>query len=277
MASERHFAYDEADRAADAIKRRARQQPLVGLILGSGLGPLTEEIAEPVVIPYSDIPYFPVSTAPGHAGRLVLGRLQGLPVLAMSGRTHLYEGYRPEQVVLPVRAMHQLGIETILITNAAGGVNEAFHAGTLMVIIDHINLTGENPLEGPNDDRLGVRFPDMTDAYSPRLLTLAQQAASGIGLALSEGIYLGLRGPTYETPAEVRMARILGADAVGMSTVLEVIAASHLGMEVLGISCITNMAAGILPRKLYHAEVVDTAHRVYEEFSALIRGVLAVF
>ena len=275
MATESHFAFDEAERAADAIERRAGQQPRIGLILGSGLGPLTEEIAGPVVIPYSEIPYFPVSTAPSHQGTLVLGRLHGLAVLTMSGRAHLYEGYRPDQVVLPVRAMHQLGIETMIITNAAGGVNPAYHAGTLMAISDHINLTGENPLVGPNDDRLGVRFPDMTEAYSPHLRALAQQAASDNGLALAEGIYLGLRGPTYETPAEVRMARILGADAVGMSTVLEVIAANHMGMEVLGISCITNMAAGILPRKLYHAEVVETAYRVYDEFSALIRGVLA--
>lgn len=275
MAMDSHFAYDEAERAADAINRRMRHQPRVGVILGSGLGPLTAEIADQVVIPYSEIPYFPVSTAPSHESTLVLGRLQGLPVLTMSGRAHLYEGYRPDQVVLPVRAMHRLGIETILITNAAGGVNSEYQAGTLMAITDHINLTGENPLVGPNDDRLGVRFPDMTEAYSPQLRALAQQAASDGGLQLAEGIYLGLRGPTYETPAEVRMARILGADAVGMSTVLEVIAARHMGMHVLGISCITNMAAGILPQKLYHLEVVETARRVYDEFSALIRGVLA--
>lgn len=261
--------------AAESVVTRLKIVPRIAIVLGSGLGGLADALTDTSEIPYEEIPHFPRSTAPGHAGRLLLGHLEGVPVAMLSGRAHLYEGCSPEESVFGVRLMRQLGTETLIITNAAGGVNEGFQSGTLMLISDHINGTGRNPLVGPNDPRLGTRFPDMTEAYSLRLRETAHDAATEMGLSLQEGIYLGLLGPNYETPAEVRMCRGLGADAVGMSTVLEVIAAVHMGMEVLGISCITNMAAGILPQKLTEEEVIETANRVRGEFSELIRRVVA--
>lgn len=266
--------YEAVREAAAAVRIRAGTVPELALILGSGLGALAARVEDAVVVPYADIPHFPLSTAPGHAGRLLLGSLGGRPVAVMSGRVHLYEGYTPQEVVFPIRLLHTLGARALLVTNAAGGVNLSFHPGTLMLITDHINLTGQNPLTGPNDPRFGVRFPDMTQAYSTRLQDLVRLAALDQRVDLAEGVYLGLRGPSYETPAEIRMARALGADAVGMSTVLETIAARHLDMEVAGISCITNMAAGILPRKLTEEEVIETANRVGDEFSALVSNVV---
>jgi purine-nucleoside phosphorylase len=235
---------------------------------------MAQEIENATVIPYAEVPHFPLSTAPGHAGELVLGTLEGQPVAALSGRAHLYEGYTPEQVVLPVRAMRLLGAEILLITNAAGGLDPTWDPGTLMLIADHLNLTGRNPLVGPNDARLGVRFPDLSAAYHPGLRAQAREAAAEAGVSVEEGVYAGLLGPSYETPAEIRMLRTLGADAVGMSTVMEVIAANHAGLAVLAISCITNLAAGLLPRELTEQEVIDTAARVRDTFAALVRTVI---
>ena len=268
------MAHSSLQETVHAIRDHTALTPRVGLILGSGLGSLADEVTDVVALPYGDILHFPVSTAPGHAGKLILGWLEGKPVAVMAGRAHLYEGYSAQQVAYPVRVMRELGAETLVVTNAAGGVNLEFHAGALMLIADHINLTGQNPLVGPNDPRLGGRFPDMTEAYSSQLRALAREVAGEMGLPLAEGIYLGLLGPSYETPAEIRMARALGADAVGMSTVMEVIAANHSGMKVLGISCITNMAAGILPRKLSEEEVIETAYQVRPQFAGLVKGIL---
>lgn len=264
--------YQHLEEAAATVLYRIQQRPRLAVVLGSGLGMLADEVMDAVSIPYSEIPHFPVSTAPGHAGRLIAGTFHGVPVVMMSGRVHLYEGYSAGQVVFPIRLLRMVGVDSLIITNAAGGVNPRFATGALMIITDHINLTGHNPLVGPNDDRFGVRFPDVTEAYSLRLRELARRAADEIGVSLEEGVYLGLLGPTYETPAEVRMVRLLGGDAVGMSTVLEVIAANHMGMQVLGISCITNMAAGMLPQKLNHEEVMETALRVSGQFAALLRA-----
>jgi purine-nucleoside phosphorylase len=250
VTSDVELGYPEIEDAAAAVRARIDLRPRLGIVLGSGLGALTSEIAEAVEMPYPEIPHFPLSTAPGHAGFLAAGLLEGQPVVALSGRVHLYEGYSAQQVAFPVRVLRALGVETLSVTNAAGGVNERFQPGTLMLITDQINLTGHNPLIGPNDARLGVRFPDMSEAYSPRLRRLVQRAATDAGVPLAEGVYMGCLGPSYETPAEVRMARSLGADAVGMSTVIEVIAARHGGMQVLGISCITNLAAGLSPQPL---------------------------
>ena len=263
--------------AVAAVRGRTDLQPRLGIVLGSGLGPLADEVEAATAVPYAEIPHFARSTAPGHAGKLVLGQLEGQPVAVMAGRLHMYEGYTPAQVVFPIRLMRRLGAETLIITNAAGGINTSFAEGTLMLIADHINLTGRSALAGPNDRELGPRFPDMSEAYSQELRSLARRVADDVGVEVAEGIYIGLLGPSYETPAEIRMARILGADAVGMSTVMEVIAANHMGMRVLGISCITNMAAGILPQKLSEQEVLDTAHRVRAEFTRLVRGVVAAY
>jgi purine-nucleoside phosphorylase len=273
--SEARTLIGRLDEAVAAIRDRSALSPLVALVLGSGLGRLAHEVENPHVIPYREIPHFPLSTAPSHAGRLVLGTLEGKPVAVMAGRVHMYEGYSAPEVVFPVQTLRRLGAETLIVTNAAGGVNLEYEAGTLMVISDHINLTGRNPLVGVSEPALGTRFPDMTDAYSPALRSLASRVAAEMEEPLPEGVYLGLLGPSYETPAEIRMARSLGADAVGMSTVVEVIAARHAGMEVLGISCITNMAAGILPTPLSEEEVIETAERVSSRFATLLRGIVA--
>lgn len=264
------------EEAARALKEKLPFVPEVGLILGSGLGVMADTLDNPVVIKYEDIPHFPVSTVAGHAGELVAGEIEGKKAVVMKGRFHLYEGYDVQQVTLPIRVMKALGVGTMVITNAAGGINESFEPGDLMLIRDHINFMFKNPLIGPNDDSLGVRFPDMSEPYSGRLGELARKVAESQGLSLREGVYLGLLGPSYETPAEIRMMRTLGADAVGMSTVPEVIAARHAGLEVLGISCISNMAAGILDQPLSHKEVMETAERVREQFVQLVRGVLAL-
>lgn len=260
--------------SAEFIQSKLKTTPKIGLILGSGLGILAEEIENPVVIPYSDIPEFPVSTVEGHAGQLVIGELAGKQVVAMQGRFHYYEGYSMEKVTFPVRVMKLIGVETILVTNAAGGVNKEFEAGDLMLITDHINNMGDNPLMGANDNSFGVRFPDMSEAYTSSLQEIARNVSKEFGISLREGVYAGNTGPSYETPAEVRMLRILGADAVGMSTVPEVIIARHAGMNVLGISCISNMAAGILDQPLTHDEVMETTEKVKSNFLSLVKGIV---
>lgn len=262
------------DEAAAFIKSKTSVAPDIGLILGSGLGVLGEQLEDAVTIHYKDIPHFPVSTVEGHAGELVIGRLQGRNVVLMRGRFHMYEGYEPERTAFPVRVMKALGVRTLLVTNAAGGVNMTYKPGNLMLISDHLNLTGRNPLVGPNDNALGVRFPDMSEAYSRRLRAIAKETAAELGFSVQEGVYVGLLGPNYETPAEIRMLRTLGADAVGMSTVSEVIVARHSGIEVLGISCISNMAAGILDQPLSHEEVMETTELVKEQFLSLVLNVL---
>ncbi len=262
------------DEAAAYIRSTTSVTPEIGLILGSGLGVLGEQLEDAVTIHYADIPHFPVSTVEGHAGELVIGRLQGRNVVLMRGRFHMYEGYEPERTAFPVRVMKALGVKTLLVTNAAGGVNLSYKPGNLMLISDHFNMTGRNPLIGPNDNALGARFPDMSEAYSRRLRAIAKDTAAELGFSVQEGVYVGLLGPNYETPAEIRMFRTLGADAVGMSTVSEVIVARHSGIEVLGISCISNMAAGILDQPLSHQEVMETTELVKEQFLSLVLNVL---
>ena len=249
--------------------------PEIGLVLGSGLGPLAYELEDAVYIPYGDIPHFKTSTAPDHAGRLVCGTLAGRRVLCMQGRLHGYEGWAPDEIAYPVYVMKALGARALVLTNASGGINTSFAVGDFMLIGDHINMTGKSPLTGPNDDALGTRFPDMTFAYAPDLQEKAYEAAQDCGIELHRGVYCGVNGPQFETPAEIRMFRTFGADAVGMSTVPETIVARHSGMDVLGLSCITNMAAGILDQPLTHQEVMETGERVKDTFRALVDGVIA--
>lgn len=260
--------------AATFIKGRLESTPTIGLILGSGLGVLADEIENPVVIPYSEVPHFPTSTVQGHAGQLVIGQLSGKTVIAMQGRFHFYEGYSMQQVTFPVRVMKELGIETMFVTNAAGGINTDFKPGDLMIISDHINNMGTNPLIGKNEEQLGPRFPDLSEAYCKNLRALAKKVASDINLSVQEGVYIGNTGPTYETPAEVRYLRTMGGDAVGMSTVPEVIIARHAGIKVLGISCISNMAAGILDQPLTHDEVMETTEMVRENFLTYVKSLV---
>lgn len=248
--------------------------PEIGLVLGSGLGDLVEKIQDTVVIPYGEIPNFPVSTVEGHSGRLVAGLIEGKSVLAMQGRFHYYEGYSLEEITFPIRVMRQLGIRNLILTNAAGGINETFKPGDIMVIKDHINFLGLNPLRGPNHPELGPRFPDMTEAYAPQLQDVALKAAQSLQLNLRIGVYAWVSGPSYETPAEIRLLRILGADAVGMSTVPETIVANHGGMKVLGLSCITNVAAGMGHEKLDHQSVIATAEKGKEEFQRLVCNII---
>lgn len=257
------------------IEPKLTEKPTIGLVLGSGLGVLADEIENPVIIPYHEIPGFTVSTVVGHKGQLVIGKLQGKQVVAMQGRFHYYEGHGLDAVVFPIRVMKMLGVETIIVTNAAGGINESYNAGDLMLIRDHINMTFRNPLIGGNDEAMGARFPDMSEAYSKQLRELAKEVATAQGIQLQEGVYCGLLGPSYETPAEIRMLRILGGDAVGMSTVPEVIVARHMNIKVLGISCISNMAAGILEQPLSHDEVMETTEKVKAQFLALVHGIVA--
>lgn len=263
--------FEKIQGAANYLKEQTSLQPEIGLILGSGLGVLAEEIEEAVKTPYDQIPDFPVSTVEGHAGQLVFGKLNGVQVVAMQGRFHYYEGYHFEQVTFPVRVMKELGVKSLIVTNAAGGVNKDFSPGDLMLITDHINNMGTNPLIGRNDSRLGVRFPDMSEPYSKELINKAKTVAQSLNIELQEGVYVGNTGPTYETPAEVRMIRTIGGDAVGMSTVPEVIVARHSGLQVLGISCISNMASGILDQPLNHEEVIETTERVKENFLRFVK------
>lgn len=266
--------YERAEHAARVIRARTKLEPRIALVLGSGLGGFADEFDEAVAVPYEEIPGFKRSTAQGHAGRLVIGKVDEVPVLAMQGRVHYYEGYSLEEVTFPIRTFKLLGMKTVILTNAAGGINVELSQGTLMVISDHVNLMGDNPLRGPNDDRFGPRFPDMTAVYSPELQALVVEEAKAIGVEVRRGIYGALSGPSYETPAEIHLLRGLGADAVGMSTVPESIVARHMGLEVLGISCITNMAAGISDAPINHEEVMATGDRVREAFTQLLRRVV---
>lgn len=267
--------YARAEQAARTIRSRTSLKPEVALVLGSGLGGFADEFAEAVAIPYGEIPGFATSTAEGHAGRLVVGRVGLVPVIAMQGRVHYYEGYTLEEVTFPIRVFKLLGIKRLILTNAAGGIDIELNQGALMVISDHLNLMGVNPLRGPNDERFGPRFPDMSEAYSRNLQQQAVEVARTLGIEIRRGIYAALAGPSYETPAEIHMFRACGADAVGMSTVPETIVARQMGIEVLGISCITNMAAGISDEPINHAEVMETGRRVRDTFTKLLRGVIS--
>jgi purine-nucleoside phosphorylase len=266
--------YERAEHAARLIRAEVGEEPRVALVLGSGLGAFADDLEDAVAIPYSEIPGFARPTVEGHAGRLVAGMIERVPVVAMQGRFHYYEGYSLEQVVFPVRVLGVLGVKALVLTNAAGGLNVEFNQGSLMVISDHLNLMGANPLIGSNDERFGPRFPDMSEVYSREYQEVAVAEAPSVGIELRRGIYAALSGPSYETPAEIRMLRTLGADAVGMSTVPEAITARHMGIKVLGISCITNMAAGLLDQPISHDEVMETGERVHDTFKELLRRVI---
>jgi purine-nucleoside phosphorylase len=266
--------YDQVKEAADAIRSRIPEIPQIGVVLGSGLGDFAGSLEAAVTMRYGELPHWPASRIVGHEGKLVVGKSRGRTIAALAGRSHLYEGHDVRTVTFAVRALGLLGVKTLILTNAAGGVNTSFAQGGLMVIDDHINLTGSNPLVGENDERFGERFPDMTEVYSPRLRGIADRQGKAMRLLLPHGVYVGLLGPSYETPAEIRYLRTIGADAVGMSTVPEAIVAHHMRIGVLGISCITNMAAGVLPQPLDHAEVMETARRVRGQFTALLEGII---
>jgi purine-nucleoside phosphorylase len=267
--------YDRAERAAKFLRRQTRLRPRIGLVLGSGLGAFADEIERAIRIPYSEIPDFPRSTAVGHAGQLVIGRAAGVEVAVMQGRVHLYEGYSVKDVIFPMRVLARFGIRAVILTNAAGGISKEYKQGALVVICDHINLQCVNALSGPNDERFGPRFPDMSHIYWKQYRETVREAAHRLGIEQHEGVYAAMAGPSYETPAEIRYLRAIGADLVGMSTVPEAIAARHMGIRVLGISCVTNMAAGILDQPIHHGEVLETGRRVEKQFVALLRAVLA--
>ena len=266
--------YERVERAARTIRRRWNEDAHVALVLGSGLGAFADDLDDSVSVSYEEIPGFARSTVEGHRGRLVLGMIGGVPTIAMQGRFHYYEGYSLEDVVFPVRTFGLLGVKSLVLTNAAGGINVGLDQGALMVINDHLNLMGVNPLRGIHDERLGARFPDMSEVYSRDYQEIAVEEARSMNLELRRGIYAGLAGPSYETPAEVRMLRTIGADAVGMSTVPEAIIAKQMGIKVLGISCITNMAAGVIGEPINHNEVIETGERVHETFKELLRRVI---
>jgi purine-nucleoside phosphorylase len=267
--------YDKVKEAADAVRAKLTKVPEIAIVLGSGLGDFANSLADATHMPYGELPHWPASKVIGHEGKLVVGTVKGRTIAALAGRSHLYEGHDIRTVTFAVRVLGVLGVRTLILTNAAGGVNTGFSQGALMVIDDHVNLMGANPLAGPNDERFGPRFPDMTEVYSLRLRRIADQAGRGLGLQLPHGVYGALLGPSYETPAEIRYLRTIGIDVVGMSTVPEALVARHMGREVLGISCITNMAAGVLPQPLDHAEVMETARRIRGQFIALLEGVIA--
>jgi purine-nucleoside phosphorylase len=273
VSGERSY-YDRVEEAAAAVRARCGTLPETAIVLGSGLGDFADTLLDAIATPYGELPHWPASKVVGHAGRLVIGDVQGKRVAALAGRAHFYEGHDLATVVFATRVMGRLGVKQIILTNAAGGINTGFAQGALMIIDDHINLLGSNPLVGPNDARLGPRFPDMSEVYSRRLHDIAVAAAKAKGVPVAHGVYVAVHGPSYETPAEIRFLRTIGADAVGMSTVPEAIAARHMGMEVLGISCITNMAAGVLPQPLVHDEVMETARRVRGSFIALLEGII---
>jgi purine-nucleoside phosphorylase len=266
--------YTLAETAAQSILQHTPLRPKIGLVLGSGLGAFADSVTDPARIPFSEIAAFPRSTAIGHAGELVIGKSGSVPVAVMQGRVHLYEGYSALEVAFPMRVFGRMGIRSVVLTNAAGGINLHYQQCALVVIRDHINLQGANPLVGANDDRFGVRFPDMTHTYAKDYRAIAAEEAAKLGMTLHEGVYAALLGPSYETPAEIKYLRIIGADLVGMSTAFEVIAARHMGIKVLAISCVTNMAAGILDQPLSHQEVMETGERVRSSFEALLRAVL---
>ncbi len=270
-------AQDDFSRATEAaafIRQKTSLQPKIALVLGSGLGAFADELAERTVIPYSEIPHFPTVGAEGHAGNLVIGKVGEVPVAAMQGRVHFYEGHSMQRITFPVRVFARLGIKAMLLTNAAGGINLKYSQGSLVVIKDHINFQGSNPLIGPNDERFGVRFPDMTEAYAADFRKIALEEGKRLGIKIFDGVYVALSGPSYETPAEIHVFRTIGADLVGMSTVPETIVARHCGMKVLAISCVTNMAAGTTGEPLNHADVLETGERVRKYFVALVKAVV---
>jgi len=264
------------EKAVSSIRTRTTVSPRIGLVLGSGLGDFADSLDNIINIPYSEIPEFPLPTVEGHEGAFVFGDFNKIPVVVLRGRLHYYEGYPQSEITLPVRIMKKLGVETLILTNAAGGINLEFSAGALMIITDHINYSGSNPLIGSNLEEFGPRFPDVTDIYTKRLRTQLKEIASHEGIALREGVYIMYSGPNYETPAEIRFFREIGADAVGMSTVPEALVAAHCGMQVIGMSCITNMACGILDTKLHHHEVIETANRVKNDFARVVRIAIKV-
>jgi purine-nucleoside phosphorylase len=266
--------FTRAESAAQYILSNTALRPRIAMVLGSGLGGLADELSDAATIPYAEIPCFPRSTAVGHAGRMVIGKAGDIAVAAMQGRSHLYEGHSAREVSFPIRVFGRMGIRALILTNAAGGINLQYKQGALVVIRDHLNLQGQNPLIGANDDRLGPRYPDMSQAYSKLYRQATIEEARRLGLVVYEGVYAGLAGPSFETPAEIRYLRTIGADLVGMSTVAEVIVARHMGLKVLAISCVTNMAAGILDQILTHEEVLETGERVRGAFSALVKAVL---
>ena len=266
--------FARAESAAQFLLSQTSLRPRIGLVLGSGLGAFADELSEAKRVPYAQIPAFPHSTAVGHAGNMVIGKAGRISVAAMQGRVHLYEGYSPQEVAFPTRVLRRMGVRALILTNAAGGINLEYKQGALVVVTDHINLQGYNPLVGPNEERFGERFPDMTQAYWKPYRDIVLEEAGKLGKSAYQGVYAGLLGPSYETPAEIRYLRAIGADLVGMSTVPEVIAARHMGMRVLAISCVTNMAAGILDQPIHHAEVLETGERVNGDFVALLRAVL---
>jgi purine-nucleoside phosphorylase len=273
-ASKPTLEFTRASRAAKFILARTKFRPRIGLVLGSGLGAFADDLASAARIDYRRIPHFPLSTAIGHAGKLVIGKVGDIAVAAMQGRVHFYEGYSLQEVVFPMRVFARMGIRAVILTNAAGGINRSYGQGALVVLRDHINLQGSNPLIGPNDERFGPRFPDMTHAYARDFRKFALEEGGKLGMVLHEGVYAALTGPSYEAPAEINYLATIGADLVGMSTVPEVIAARHMGLQVLGISCVTNMAAGILDKPLDHKEVLETGERVKGQFIALLRAVI---
>jgi purine-nucleoside phosphorylase len=266
--------FDKATAAAQFVSAQTELRPKIAIVLGSGLGAFAEQLESATAIPFAKIPHFPKSTVPGHSGKLLLGLVSSVPVAVMQGRVHAYEGYNSAEVTFPVRALGRMGVRMLVLTNAAGGINPELHRGQLMLIADHINLSGRNPVAGANDDRLGPRFFDMSEAYSARLRGLAHQAGEGLGMVLEEGVYLSVLGPSFETPAEIRAFRTMGADLVGMSTVQETIVARHMGIEVLGISCVTNMAAGIQKEPLSHEEVMATGRAVEAQLAGLLTRVV---
>jgi len=266
--------FTHAESAAQFLFSQSPLRPKIGLVLGSGLGAFADELSEARRVPYAQIPAFPRSTAVGHAGQMVIGKAGGIPVAAMQGRVHLYEGYSAKEVAFPMRTFGRMGIRAAVLTNAAGGINLEYKQGALVILTDHLNLQGQNPLVGPNDDRFGPRFPDMTQAYWKPYRAIALEAARKLGKTVYQGVYAGLLGPSYETPAEIRYLRTIGADLVGMSTISEVVAARHMGIRILAISCVTNMAAGILDQVINHEEVLETGERVKGDFVALLRAVL---
>src|SRR5574337_186857 len=266
--------FTRAERAAEFILAKTKLRPRIGLVLGSGLGAFADDFAQATRIPYARIPHFPRSTAIGHAGQLVIGKVGEAAVAAMQGRVHLYEGYSVKEVAFPMRVFARMGVKAVILTNAAGGINREFSQGCLVALRDHLNLQGVNPLSGPNDERFGPRFPDMSKAYEPSFRAMAVEEGKRLGIAMHEGVYAALAGPSYETPAEILYLQTIGADLVGMSTVPEFIAARHMGIKVLGISCVTNMAAGILDQPISHVEVLETGERVKGQFVALLRAVI---
>jgi purine-nucleoside phosphorylase len=262
--------FEKATAAAEFVGRKTESRPKIAIVLGSGLGAFAEQLEGATAISFAEIPHFPQSTVPGHSGKLVIGKVSGVPVAVMQGRVHAYEGYSSEEVTFPVRVLGRMGVKTLVLTNAAGGINEGLKQGQLVLIADHINLSGRNPVVGANDDRLGPRFFDMSEGYSARLRELAHEAARSMEFRLDEGVYLSVLGPSFETPAEIRAFRTMGADLVGMSTVQETIVARHMGMEVLGISCVTNLAAGIQKEPLSHEEVMETGRAVEAQLAGLL-------